>query len=50
MVIEDSDDELDIAPFIEVPRDDHYLDYRAVIVGIQYYTGKRIFYASNSER
>lgn len=50
VVIEDSDDELDIAPFIEVPRDDHYLDYRAVIVGIQYYTGKRIFYASNSER
>jgi hypothetical protein len=41
IVIEDSDDEFDVAPLLEVPKDDHYLDYRAVIVGIQYYQGKR---------
>lgn len=40
IVIEDSDDEFDVPPFLEVPKDDHYLDYRAVIVGIQYYQGK----------
>lgn len=41
VVIEDSDDEFDIAPITEVPKDDHYLDYRAAIVGVQYYKGER---------
>ena len=41
VVIEDSDDEFDVAPVTEVPKDDHYLDYRAAIVGVQYYKGER---------
>lgn len=39
IVIEDSDDEFDVPPIEIVPKDDHYIDFRTVIVGIQYYTG-----------
>lgn len=39
IVIDDSDSEYDVPAIEEVPKDDHYLDFKAVIVGIQYYKG-----------
>jgi hypothetical protein len=46
IVAEDSDEAFDVATLTEVPKDDHYLDYRAVIVGIQYYKGQSVYYLS----
>lgn len=35
----DSEDEYDVPDFEEIPKDDHYVDLKTAIVGIQYYKG-----------
>ncbi|KAF8318099.1 hypothetical protein DL93DRAFT_2054681, partial [Clavulina sp. PMI_390] len=38
-LVHESDDEYDVPMPEEVPKDDHYLDLQATVVGIQYYKG-----------